>query len=105
MLRRCQPDWLVEDYEGKLPCLVDSKEAYTESSNVVDYIEYFYPEPTLSIKDSDSVAKVRRGGRRVKRAVWGGRGKSDKVLIYVSWILPVYPPHSSRGMLPRPRRH
>lgn len=53
-----QPDWLVEDYEGQLPCLVDSKEAYTESANVVDYIEYFYPEPTLSIKDSDAVAKV-----------------------------------------------
>lgn len=37
---------------------MDSKEAYTESANVVDYIEYFYPEPTLSIKDSDAVAKV-----------------------------------------------
>lgn len=56
-----QPDWLVEDYEGQLPCLVDSKEAYTESANIVDYIEYFYPEPTLSIKDSDAVAKVGEG--------------------------------------------
>ncbi|CAN0066750.1 unnamed protein product, partial [Hapterophycus canaliculatus] len=54
-----QPDWLVEDYEGQLPCLVDSKEAYTESANIVDYIEYFYPEPTLSIKDSDAVAKAK----------------------------------------------
>ncbi|CAN0541437.1 unnamed protein product, partial [Laminaria digitata] len=53
------PDWLVEDYDGAMPCLVDGREAYTESSNIVDYIEYFYPEPTLSLKDNpDLPAKV-----------------------------------------------
>lgn len=69
-----QPDWLVEDYEGQLPCLVDGKEAYTESANVVDYIEYFYPEPTLSIKGSDAVAKVwwRERERESKGGVGNG---------------------------------
>lgn len=50
----------MEDYDGQMPCLVDSGEAYTESSNIADYIEYFYPEPTLSMKDSpEKVAAVR----------------------------------------------
>ncbi|KAG5188654.1 GSH-dependent dehydroascorbate reductase, monomeric enzymes catalyzing the reduction of DHA into asc [Tribonema minus] len=43
-----KPDWLVEDHEGKMPCLVHDGEAYTESSEIVRYIEYFFPEPTLS---------------------------------------------------------
>lgn len=51
-----KPDWLVEDYDGQMPCLVDSREAYTDSSNIVDYIEYFYPEPTLSMKDNPALA-------------------------------------------------
>lgn len=58
----------MEDYEGQMPCLVDSKEAYTESANIANYIEYFYPEPTLSIKDSDAVEKVGRG----KQGMGGG---------------------------------
>lgn len=43
-----------------MPCLVDSGEAYTESANIAEYIEYFYPEPSLSMKDSpEKVAAVR----------------------------------------------
>lgn len=54
-----KPDWLVEDYDGQMPCLVDSGEAYTDSANIVEYIEYFYPEPTLSMKDNpDAMKKV-----------------------------------------------
>lgn len=65
----------MEDYEGQMPCLVDSGEAYTESSNIVDYIEYFYPEPTLSLKDSpDAVAKVGRGWREVTVRARRARG-------------------------------
>lgn len=49
----------MEEYEGQMPCLVDSGEAYTESSNIVEYIEYYYPEPTLSLKDEpQKVEKV-----------------------------------------------
>lgn len=49
----------MEDYEGKMPCLVDNGEPYTESSEIADYIEYFYPEPPLNLKDSpDAIAKV-----------------------------------------------
>ncbi|CAM9592732.1 unnamed protein product [Ectocarpus sp. 6 AP-2014] len=71
-----KPDWLVEDYEGQMPCLVDSKEAYTESANIVDYVEYFYPEPTLSIKDSDAVAKA----KEVTSGVFGSLAKCIKNL-------------------------
>lgn len=54
-----QPDWLVEDYDGQMPCLTDNGEAYTESSEIAEYIEYFYPEPTLSLKDNpDAMEKV-----------------------------------------------
>lgn len=75
-----QPEWLVEDYEGQLPCLVDSKEAYTESANIVDYVEYFYPEPTLSIKGSDAVAKV---GLRNKRWEVGGVRRPYRAILGV----------------------
>ncbi|CAM9944167.1 unnamed protein product [Phaeothamnion confervicola] len=43
-----QPDWLVEDYDGKMPCLVHDGEAYTESSEIVRYLEYFFPQPPLT---------------------------------------------------------
>lgn len=49
----------MEEYDGQMPCLVDNGEAYTESDEVVAYIEYFYPEPTLSLKDDpDKMDKV-----------------------------------------------
>ena len=70
---RAQPDWLVEEYEGQMPCLVDNGEAYTESSEIVDYIEYFYPEPPLSMKDNpDAMAKVSFRIDRVFYLVGGG---------------------------------
>ncbi len=71
----------MEDYEGQMPCLVDSKEAYTESANIVDYIEYFYPEPALSIKDSDAVAKV--GAERQEGEA--GRAEGGRIsVVYVT---------------------
>ncbi|CAM9900535.1 unnamed protein product, partial [Phaeothamnion confervicola] len=33
-----KPDWLVEDYDGKMPCLVHDGEADTESSEIVRYL-------------------------------------------------------------------
>ncbi|CAM9274194.1 unnamed protein product [Chrysoparadoxa australica] len=43
-----KPQWLVDDYEGKMPCLVHDGEAYTESSEIARYVEYFFPEPSLT---------------------------------------------------------
>ncbi|CAM9506076.1 unnamed protein product [Ascophyllum nodosum] len=72
-----KPDWLVEEYEGQMPCLVDNGEAYTESSEIVDYIEYFYPEPPLSMKDNpDAMAKA----KEVTGGVFGAVAKCIKNL-------------------------
>jgi glutathione S-transferase len=34
----------------QMPCLVHNGEAYTDSAAIVRYIEYFFPEPSLSPK-------------------------------------------------------
>lgn len=46
-----KPTWLVEGFEGKMPCLVHKGEAYTESSTIVKYLEFFFPEPPLAPKE------------------------------------------------------
>ena len=42
-----KPKWLIEHYEGKMPALQHRKECYTESSVIADYLEFFFPEPSL----------------------------------------------------------
>lgn len=42
-----KPRWLLDGYDGKMPCLVHDGEAYTESDNIANYIRFFYPEPPL----------------------------------------------------------
>lgn len=44
-----KPDWLVEYYEGKMPALRHKKECYTESGVIADYLEFFFPEPSLAM--------------------------------------------------------
>jgi len=43
-----KPNWLIEHYEGKMPALRHRKECYVESDVIMQYIDYFFPEPTLS---------------------------------------------------------
>uniref|UniRef100_A0A7S4ARC1 GST N-terminal domain-containing protein n=2 Tax=Pseudo-nitzschia australis TaxID=44445 RepID=A0A7S4ARC1_9STRA len=38
-----KPAWLMEYYEGKLPCLKHKKEAYVESNVIAAYLDYFFP--------------------------------------------------------------
>jgi len=38
-----KPNWLLEHYEGKIPCLRHKKEAYVESNVIAAYLEYFFP--------------------------------------------------------------
>jgi glutathione S-transferase len=42
-----KPSWLVEHYQGKMPALRHRKECYTESGVIADYLEFFFPEPSL----------------------------------------------------------
>lgn len=44
-----KPNWLLEHYEGKIPCLRHKKEAYVESNVIAAYLDYFFPfEPKPS---------------------------------------------------------
>lgn len=42
-----------------MPCLTDNGEVYTESEEIVKYLEYFYPSPTLSLETPEIVEEVR----------------------------------------------
>ncbi|KAG7357841.1 glutathione S-transferase [Nitzschia inconspicua] len=56
-----KPRWLLEYYDGKMPALRHRKECYVESSVIVDYLEYFFPEPSLTPKDDHGAADVLDG--------------------------------------------
>ena len=44
-----KPSWLVEQYEGKMPCLVDdNQKAQTESRVITNHLEEIYPMPSLT---------------------------------------------------------
>lgn len=43
-----KPTWLVEHYEGKLPALRHRKECYVESDVIMQYLDYFFPEPEMT---------------------------------------------------------
>lgn len=48
-----KPNWLLDYYEGKLPCLRHKKEAYVESNVIAAYLDYFFPsesKPTPETK-------------------------------------------------------
>jgi glutathione S-transferase len=47
-----KPQWLVEYYQGKMPALRHHKVCYVESGVIADYLEYLFPDPSLSV-DSD----------------------------------------------------
>jgi len=44
-----KPSWLVEQYEGKMPCLVDdNQKVVTESRVITNHLEEIYPMPSLT---------------------------------------------------------
>jgi len=53
-----KPNWLVEYYEGKMPALRHRKECYVESSVIGSYLEFFFPEPTLTPTDKELESKA-----------------------------------------------
>lgn len=55
-----KPNWLLDFYEGKIPCLRHKKEAYVESSVIAAYLDYFFlndvkpsPESKAAIEDAE----------------------------------------------------
>lgn len=46
-----KPAWLVEQHEGKMPCLVDDSRVVTESRDIANYLDSTYP-PVLSLSTS-----------------------------------------------------
>ena len=46
-----KPAWLVEQHEGKMPCLVDASRVVTESRDIANYLDQSYP-PALSLSSS-----------------------------------------------------
>jgi len=52
-----KPQWLIEHYDGKMPALRHSRECYTESDVIANYLEFFFQEPSLtSANKQDTVA-------------------------------------------------
>lgn len=47
-----KPNWLLDYYEGKLPCLKHKKEAYVESNVIAAYLDYFFPPPKAPSKET-----------------------------------------------------
>jgi glutathione S-transferase len=43
-----KPNWLLEHYQGKMPALRHRKECYVDSSVIADYLEFFFPQPSLA---------------------------------------------------------
>lgn len=47
-----KPNWLLEHYEGKIPCLRHKKEAYVESNVIAAYLDYFFPSEPKPSKET-----------------------------------------------------
>lgn len=47
-----KPSWLTEYYEGKMPALRHRKECYVESDTIASYLDFFFPNPELSVTNS-----------------------------------------------------
>lgn len=52
--RENKPNWLVEHYQGKMPALRHRDECYVDSGIIVDYLEYFFSEPSLEVTTTEA---------------------------------------------------
>lgn len=53
-----KPAWLLEQHEGKMPCLVDGERVVTESRTIAAFLEEQYPEQPLSAPSSLEAAEA-----------------------------------------------
>jgi glutathione dehydrogenase/transferase len=54
-IQETKPIWLIEHYGGKMPALRHRKECYVESDVIVQYIDFFFPEPALNAGSSAEI--------------------------------------------------
>jgi len=53
-----KPQWLVDDYEGKMPALRHRKECYVDSEVIAQYLDFFFKEPELAVADAGETEKA-----------------------------------------------
>lgn len=53
-VQETKPSWLVEYYDGKMPALRHRKECYVESDVIAEYLDFFFPEPSLKAANADA---------------------------------------------------
>lgn len=53
-----KPQWLVDNYEGKMPALRHRKECYVDSEVIAQYLDFFFKDPELSVSNSGETEKA-----------------------------------------------
>jgi glutathione S-transferase len=62
-----RPRWLIDDYSGKLPALRHRRECYVDPDVIAQYLDFFFPEPSLTVDGSrmmDAATSAARGSPR-----------------------------------------
>lgn len=56
-----KPDWLVNDYDGKMPCLKNGDDIVTESSTIINYLENSFSDVQVECDQDQSVLHLTQG--------------------------------------------
>jgi glutathione S-transferase len=56
--QEAKPQWLLDNYEGKMPALRHRKECYVDSEVIAQYLDFFFKEPELSVLDPSETEKA-----------------------------------------------
>ena len=56
-----KPQWLLDDYEGKMPALRHRKECYVDSEVIAQYLDFFFKEPELSVSSGGAETESASG--------------------------------------------
>ena len=49
-----KPQWLLEDYDGKMPALRHRRECYVDSEVIAQYLDFFFQDPKLSVAGGET---------------------------------------------------
>jgi len=53
-----KPQWLLDDYEGKMPALRHRKECYVDSEVIAQYLDFFFKDPELAVASAGEMEKA-----------------------------------------------